>query len=76
SQPSIANWICSERPKVTTVAWHCEKAAGLRTLGCQLCILHSCSVSAESNPQSWFRDLAKVHCGTMSFFTAHSAYKG
>ncbi|KFM10993.1 hypothetical protein AS28_13302, partial [Pygoscelis adeliae] len=54
---------------------------GLRTSGCQLCILHSCSLSAESNLRSWFRDLAKVHvntgfCGTMSFLSANSAYKG
>ncbi|KFW91705.1 hypothetical protein N336_01543, partial [Phalacrocorax carbo] len=53
----------------------------LRTSGCQLCILHSCSLSAGSNLWSWFRDLAKVHvntgfCGTMSFLSANSAYKG
>ncbi|KFW82434.1 hypothetical protein N305_08520, partial [Manacus vitellinus] len=48
---------------------------------CQLCILHSCSHSGESNLLSWFRDLGKIHvntgfCGTMSFLSANSAYKG
>ncbi|KFQ46096.1 hypothetical protein N333_05747, partial [Nestor notabilis] len=54
---------------------------GLRTLGCQLCTVHSCLLSAESNLWSWFRDLAEVHentgfCGTMSLLSAISAYKG
>ncbi|KGL92101.1 hypothetical protein N301_08149, partial [Charadrius vociferus] len=57
-----------------------RRQRGLRTLGCQLCILHSCSLSAGSNLPSWFRDLAKVHvntgfCGAMSFLSANSAYK-
>lgn len=33
SQPSMANWICSERPKATTVAWHWEKSAGTEDIG-------------------------------------------
>ncbi|KFR02342.1 hypothetical protein Y956_14416, partial [Nipponia nippon] len=58
-----------------------RRQQGLRTSGCQLCILHSCSLSAESNLRSWFRDLAKVHvntrfCGTVSILSANSAYKG
>ncbi|KFV59605.1 hypothetical protein N341_07160, partial [Tyto alba] len=45
---------------------------------CQLCILHSCSLSAESNLWSWFKNLAKMHvntgfCGTMSFLSVNSA---
>ncbi|KFP88842.1 hypothetical protein N311_11107, partial [Apaloderma vittatum] len=53
---------------------------GPRTSRCQLCILHSCSLLAESNRPSWFTDLAKLHvstgfCGTVSFFSADSAYK-
>ncbi|KFQ79306.1 hypothetical protein N335_08429, partial [Phaethon lepturus] len=76
SQPSVANWNCTERPKATTVAWHWEK-----TSGCQLCILHSCLLSAEPNLRSWFRDLAKVRvntgfCGTLWFLSANSAYNG
>ncbi|KFV62332.1 hypothetical protein N307_11746, partial [Dryobates pubescens] len=47
-----------------------RRQQGPRTWSCWLCILHSCSLSAESNLPSWFRDLAKVQvntgfCGTM-----------
>ncbi|KFO88309.1 hypothetical protein N320_02499, partial [Buceros rhinoceros silvestris] len=54
-----------------------RRQRGLRPLGCQLCIPHSCSLSAEPNLPSWFRDLAKMHvntrfCGAMSPLSANS----
>lgn len=44
SQSSVTDWAYSERPKVPTVAWHREKAAGTEDIGCHLCVLHSCRV--------------------------------
>lgn len=75
SQASITNWTCSERPKVPSVAWHREKAAGTEDIAAS----SGFCTAAESNLQSWFRDLGKVNtgfCGTVSFLSANSAYIG
>ena len=81
SQSSVASGISSETPTVTTTYCTGRRQRMMRALTCQLCILHSCPLSAESNLWSWFRGLAKEHvntwfCGTVPFLTPNSAYEG